>query len=177
MFDRFYIKHEDFVFMRKVSHAKKPKYDINKSVLMRDVKALDRWETDTELTEAGVQDIVQKIQLAMSRRFKSVIPAAEIKHYRFNDAEKYLILENTQLMVTVQDSDDRLTFEIKEKQMLNTQSIKFMQSWCETVSRTLIANRKPIYSKLDEKIDSKKELNEILLHTRPKIMKRKEPAF
>lgn len=173
MLQSVYIKHEDYVFMRKTKRAKRPKYDIADSVLQRDVTTPDKYEIDINLTVIGVQSLVENLQAGMQRRFKSAMPSAEWRRYSLGDGVTYLLLENQQFNVTMCDDGQALKFRINIRTPApNKQTYTFLQKWCEEMAHILLRNRKPLYTDSGY-INSEEELDRALEETKPSCMTEK----
>lgn len=148
--------------MRKISKAKHPKYDITDSVLQRDVKDLDKYEVDLNLTNVGVQNIIENLQIGMRRRFNSTMPSAEWRHYSFGDGNTYLLLQNQQLNMTMCDDGKMLKFSVNIRTSSpNKQTYKFLQKWWENMAQVILCNRKPIYTDFGA-VNTTEELKKIL---------------
>lgn len=156
--------------MRKISKAKHPKYNVADSILQRDVKDPDKYEIDLKLTNIGVQNIIENLQIGMQRRFNSTMPSAEWRHYSFGDGNTYLLLQNQQLDMTMCDDGRMLKFRVNIRTPSpNKQTYTFLQKWCEKMTHILLYNRKPLYTDFGV-INTSEELEALLEKTKPSCM-------
>ncbi len=152
------IKQEDYVYLKKISRAKHPTYDPNKSELMRNCRDdRGKYEIDKTLTDFGVAYLIESLQTGMKHRFRRAIRTADWRKHTFGDGVTYPILENQTLSMTVTDTGDELQFSINRKWTATKQTLTRFRVWYCEMGVELIRNRKPLYAD-GKRIDTEEEL-------------------